>query len=170
MRTYTITDKQISAIHNGMCEIRFLMSHFEEMFKEDSHLNQKLKRAFEYIEPVRKELMDKKDDDFDRVHKLANQMAERHSIRYTIWSIYEIESFDERSNVPEGATIIAPWETDKSIQVKGPSWMDLWLTVEELAGMTEDEDGHKGFGSHAFIEKFVRVADKENTFEVYLGS
>ena len=166
MRTYTITDKQISAIHNGICEIRFLMSHFEEMFKEDSHLNQKLKRAFEYIEPVRKELMDKVDADHDRVYNMSRKVAELNGFKNTIWSMYEINGFDEKSNVPVGSKLLSYYSSKEHyVTVEGPTWLDCWKAADKL--VKESSDDH---GDHVFIEDFRSLKLKEGFYEVSLGS
>lgn len=175
MKTYTITSEQISSIHNAMCDIRVLRENFNEMFKDDSHIVKKLERAFKYLEPVRKDLMDRKDADFDRIYKLSEEYAKDNNITETRWSIYDIDSFEDDSGIPPGAKIVAPWETKKSIIVEGTdvivTWLTLWKAVDDLAKMVKDEDGEvKGFGNHVFIEKFIKVAKEDNTYEVCLGS
>lgn len=171
MKTYSVTSKQVSSIHNGMCEIRQLMSHFEEMFKEDSHFNKGLKRAFNLIEPVRKALMDLKDADDDRAWKRANEMKEAYGFKYTVWSISEIENFSDVSFVPIGVKLIAPWESEEEVEITDNTWLGLWKAVEELASKTKYNDyGDCGFGSHVFIERFRESKDKKNTYEVVLGS
>ena len=167
-KTYTIDSKQISAIHNGMCEIRFLMSHFEEMFKEDCHLNQKLKRAFEYIEPVRKELMDRKDADFDRVFNMAKKVAELNGFKNTIWSIYEIESFEDISNIPVGSKLLSYNSSQEHyVTVEGPTWLDCWKAADKLVKEISDVHGDQ---DHVFIESFRSLKLKEGFYEVVLGS
>lgn len=168
-KTYTITSSQISSLHNGMCSMYRLRDLTQDMFKEDSTINQLINEVFKNIEPVKEDLMGKKDADFDRILKLAKQIASEHELHYSIWSIYDIESFDDKSNVPTGATIVAPWETKQSVVTKGDTWLDLWKAVEELALKAKDEDG-EGLGNHVFIEKFVKVNCLENTYEVWLGS
>ena len=171
MKTFTITAKQVSAIHNGMCEIRHLLFHFEEMFKEDGDLNQKLKRAFNFIEPIRKELMDLKDADYDRAWKRVQDMKQAYGFKYTTWSMYEVENFSDVSYIPVSAKLIASWVSEEEVTVADNTWFGLWKAVEELASLTKyDEYGNYGFGSYIFIENFRKVKDKENTYEVVLGS
>lgn len=174
MKTYTVTDKQVSALHNGMCAMYRLRDMAQDMFKKDSMFNQLMDDAFKYIEPVKKELMDKKDADFDRINNLADEYAKQHNLKKTRWSIYDINHFLESSNVPAGAIIVAPWDTRHSVVVESNSeycsWIELWKAVEKLAVKTIDDDGYVGFGDHVFIEKFTKVKDKENTYEVFLGS
>lgn len=174
MRNYTITDKQVSALHNGMCSMYRLRNIAQDMFKNDSSINQLINDAFKYIEPVKKELLDKKDAHDNEIRALADRHAKTNGFKYTRWSIYEIDSFLNTSNVPPGATIIAPYESDESVVVEGyqnvVSWLDLWKAVEELAAKTKWDDDSVGFGDHVFIEGFVKVDGKENTYEVWLGS
>lgn len=165
-KTYTITSKQISDLHNGMCEIRRMMDMFENMFKEDSHVNQSLIRAFEYIEPVRKELMDRKDADFDRVFNMAKKVADLNGFKNTIWSIYEIENFEDISNIPVGSKILSYYSSQEHyVTVEGPTWLDCWKAADKL--VKESSDDH---GDHVFIESFRSLKLKEGFYEVVLGS
>ena len=170
MRTYTITDKQVSSIHNGMCAVYRLRDITGDMFKSDSMINQLIDEVFKYIEPVKKELMDKKDADFDRIYKLAEEYAKQYNLRETRWSIYDIDNFLESSNVPAFSTIVTDYGKDTSVVVESNSkycsWIELWKAVDKLATL----QGERGFGNHVFIEKFVEVKDKPGTFEVWLGS
>lgn len=169
-KTYTITSEQISGIHNGMCAMSRLRDIAEDMFKKDSSINQLINEVFKYIGPVRKELMDRKDADLDRVFKMAENYAKTNNLRETRWSIYDIDNFLESSNVPAFSTIVSEFSDDVSVVVESNSkycsWIELWKAVDKLATLT----GEHGFGNHVFIEKFVEVKDKPGTFEVWLGS
>ena len=166
-RTYTITDKQISSLHNGMCAMYRLKDIADDMFKRDSTINKLIEEAFKNIEPVKKDLMDKKDADFDRIYKLSDMIAKQHGIKYTRWSIYDIEHFDEKSNVPKGSKIFVG---DVVTEVKGDTWLDLWKAVEEIAVKSISDSGWSGFGDHVFIERFVKNKGDDNSYEVWLGS
>ena len=170
MRTYTITDKQVSSIHNGMCSMYRLRDIAGDMFKNDSTINQLIEDVFKYIEPVKKELMAKKDEDFDRISKLAEEYAKQYNLRKTRWSIYDIDYFLESSNVPAFSTIVSEFSNDVYVIVESNSkycsWIELWKAVDKLATLT----GKEGFGNHVFIEKFVEVKNKPGTYEVWLGS
>jgi len=170
MRTYSITDKQVSSIHNGMCSRYRLRDIAGDMFKKDSTINQLIDEVFKYIEPVKKELMAKKDADYDRIFKIAEEYAQRFNLRETRWSIYDIDNFLESSNVPAFSTIVSEFSNDVYVVVESNSkycsWIELWKAVDKLATLT----GKEGFGNHVFIEKFVEVKDKPGTFEVWLGS
>lgn len=169
-RNYIITSEQVSSIHNGMCSMYRLRDIAEEMFKDDSTINQLIKEAFKYIEPVKKELMDKKDADFDRIYKMAENYSRTNNLKETVWSIYDIDNFLESSNVPAGSTIITDFSDSVSVVVESNSkycsWIELWRAVDKLATLT----GERGFGNHVYIEKFVKVKDKPNTYNVWLGS
>lgn len=167
MQYFDIDSKQISGIHNGMCDLRRAMYECNELFKDDSPINESLKRAFDQLEPIRMHLMNLKDAENDRIRNMADSIASANKFKYTIWSIYEMGSFNDISSVPEGSTLVAPWETEHSVVVEGPTWLDLWRAVEQLADSVE-RHGYRGFGDHAFIEDFREV--KPNVYEVILGS
>lgn len=168
-RTYTITDKQISSLHNGMCSMYRLRDMAQDMFKKDSLFNQLIEDAFKNIEPVKKELMGKKDADFDRIYKLSELIAKQHGFKHTRWSIYDIENFDEKSYVPKGSKVYS-YKGHYVAIVNGDTWLDLWKAVEEIAVNTHDGYGGKGFGNHVFIEGFEKNKGEEGSYEVWLGS
>ena len=169
-KTYTITDKQVSALHNGMCYMYRLRDIAQDMFKSDSTFNQLIDEVFKYVEPVKKELMAKKDADYDRIFKIAEEYAQRFNLRETRWSIYDIDNFLQSSNVPAGSRLVTEFSNDVSVFVESNSeycsWIELWKAVDKLATLTDEQ----GFGNHVFIEKFVEVKDKPGTYEVWLGS
>ena len=158
MKTFTITYKQIQQIHNAMCFLNM----------------GDLPRAVDYLKPVRDDLMKAYDYHQDSIREQADRFAKAKNFKYTRWSIYEPLALINSSNVPAGATIVAPWETKESVVVEGykgaVSWIELWEAVEKLARATKWSDGEIGFGDHVFIEGFHPVEGKENTYEVSLGS
>jgi len=158
MKTFYITYKQIQQIHNAMCFLN--MGDFP--------------RAIDYLKPVRDELMKDFDHHQDSIREQADWFAKEKDLKYTRWSIYEPLALINSSDVPAGATIVAPWKTKESVVVEGykgrVSWEELWEAVEKLARATKGSDGEIGFGNHVFIEGFHPVEGKENTYEVSLGS
>lgn len=170
MKTYQITGEQISKIHNGMCSLRRVIDLCDDLFKENSSFVKGLKEAISYIEPVRKVLVDMKDDDMNRIREIAEEISARHNFEYTRWSIYDIESFSDKSVVPTGALLCAPYDSKESVVVKGDTWLDLWKAVEELGSKTITGESYRGFGYHVFIERFTKVKNEENAYEVWLGS
>ena len=172
---FNITGKQISSIHNSTCDMYILHNVLTEMFKSDSEILKTFDRAFSRLKPVRDELMKLKDEHDDHIREQAKVYAQNHGFRHTTWSIYDIDSLLNTSNVPAGSIIITPYDSNDSVVVEGykgtVSWLELWKAVEKLASITRcNETGRIGFGNHVFIEKFVPVEGKENTFEVWLGS
>lgn len=168
MRTYSITSKQCSSIHNAMCDINNLLHEFKMTFKEDSHFIKSLERAAYYLDPVRKDLMARVDADHDRIWNLQNQVRKQNQFKYTVWSIYDLESFDELSGIPEGTKLKSEY-SDVVVTVDGTTWLDAWKAVEKIAAATQwNEDERNGFGDHVFIEKFVKQED--GSYLVWLGS
>lgn len=151
-----------------MCDIRHLLDEFKRTFKEDSHYIKSLERAASYLDPVRKDLMARVDADHDRIWNLQNQVRKQNEFKYTVWSIYDLDSFDELSGIPVGAKLLSEY-SGVEVTVDGPTWLDAWKAVEKLASASIwDEAGRRGFGDHVFIEKFVRQDD--GSYIVWLGS
>jgi len=169
MTIFTITDKQISSIHNAMCSMYWLDRTVSEMFKSDSDMVYRVSEVRKYLEPVRDELMKLKDAHEDKIRKLADALAIEHRFTNTIWSIYEIDSFLDETDIPVGSWITSEFNS-KAVEVEGFSekatWLDLWKAAEKLASL----NGDSGFGNHVFIEKFHKDSKKENTYDVWLGS
>ena len=169
--SFTITGQQVSSVHNAMCYLRRLESIVSENFKDNSDVSRYVNETVKYLGPVRDELMALKDIHDDAIREQASRFKKERNFKHTEWSIYDITSLINTSNVPDGAKIVAPWDSKESVVVEGfkgrVSWLDLWNSVEKLAQAT---DPVRGFGDHVFIERFVPVEGEENTFEVWVGS
>lgn len=164
MIDFKITSEQIRLIHNGMCYLNRVEQDINEMFKEDSQLVVQFNKAIEYLKPVRDELVKLKDSHHDKIYKECERYREEKRFTQTLWSIYDIESILDKSNVPVGAVIICPNHSIETSQVKGPRWIDLWDCGEEIARNTQ------GFGDHCFIENFRKHEKLENCYVLELGS
>lgn len=163
MKTYEIKSDQVSTLHNCVLDVKTCLRQMEEMFKSNSQIVKSLQNAVRYLEPVIKELMDKKDRDFDRSHEYFQQVEREYKFQ-TIWSMYEIDSLDEQSHVPVGSILKAPYYSNHEVVVNDSSWLGLWKAVDELAKKTG------GLGDHVFIEGFYRSQTNDNVYEVSLGS
>lgn len=166
MKTYTVTSKQVSNIHNAMCSVRSMKDLMEETFKDDSRFVQDINYIFNLLEPIRKELMDKKDAEDDDIRDQAEVVRRVNGLKHSIWSIYGMDSFDSKSPVPVGSKIVS-WYTrgDESVTVEGETWLDLWKAADKLIGQTIDDHG-----DHVFIEGFKKVRGDDSAYEVILGS
>lgn len=170
MRYFTITDQQIKDIHNAMCDMYQLNDAINEMFKPESTLVKRFNDVYKRLKPVRDQLMKVRDECDDNIRALADELAKQHKFKYTRWSIYDIYSLLDKSNIPAGALICAPYESSESVTVKGDTWLDLWKAVEELASKTKFNENEVGFGDHVFIEKFTKLRNDDTAYEVWLGS
>jgi len=162
MKAYNITSKQISAIHNGMCSVRRLEDVTKDLFKDDSSFSRLIHDIIKNIEPVRKDLMDKVDADYDKNYNYYKSISQSENITNTIWSIYEVDNLYDESNVPKNTIIRAEGFVT---HITNNRWIDLWKAVDSLARQYEDD-----FGSHVFIEKFVHDDKRPGEYEVWLGS
>ena len=164
-KTYTVTSSQVSKIHNALVYLNYALDIAKENFKDESRIVRELTAASEYLTPVSEELNQKKDKDWDKMYKMADSVKELYGFENSIWSIYEIESFEDKSSVPSGSKLIS-YYSGKSIfvTVEGPTWLDLWEATDKLIGLTKDLHG-----DHIFIEKYFK-SKIDNFYEVSLGS
>lgn len=166
MSNFVLSDKEVSDLHNAKCYLNYAIEHCSEMFKEDAHFVQNMKRSLKYLEPVAARVMKIQDDIRERNAETASRIAKTNDFKNSIWSIYEVESFENNSPVPVGAKLRSYYTgKDVIVPVEGPTWFDLWKATDKLIGMTRDTHG-----DHIFIEGYYKVKDETNVYEVSLGS
>ena len=164
-KTYTITSSQVTQIHNAWVDLNAAYLQASEQFKTDSHLVKSLDRALKALSPVRDDVVRRKDKDWDKQYKKAERVKKFYGFKNSIWSIYEIESFDDTSSVPSGSKLISYYSgRDISVSVEGPTWLDLWKATDKLIGLTRDIHGDL-----VFIEQYFK-SKTDNFYEVSLGS
>lgn len=159
-----VTKEEVSALHNARCYLLYALNECDETFKETSSFVKNLRRSLKELDPVAKRLTAIQDEINDRRDATAKRIGELNGFTHSIWSMYEVESFEALSPVPSGAKLIS-WYADKdtSVTVEGITWLDLWKATDKLIGMTADEHG-----DHVFVEGYRKVGD--NLYEVQLGS
>ena len=162
--TYTLTEKDVSNLHNARVYLLHALEHCNEMFKEDAQFIQNMKRSMNYLEPVSTRLTKEMDEIRDRQFNMARRIAKNNGFNNSIWSMYEVENFESTSPVPAGAKLRS-YYTKKSVTVEGSTWLDLWKATDKLIEMTSDEHG-----DHVFIEAYRKVKSEDNIYEVSLGS
>ena len=164
-KTYTITSEQVSQIHNAWCDLSDAYQQASSQFKEDSQIVRTLRRALDYIDPVRKDVVGRKDRDWDKQYAQANNISKIHGFKHSIWTIYEIDSFMDKSSVPVGSTLYSYYSgKHKVVVVEGPTWLDLWKATDQLIKSTAEEHG-----DHVFIENYIKT-DTPGVYEISLGS
>jgi hypothetical protein len=165
-KTYEITAKQVSQIHNAWVYLNNALSHCDEMFREDSPFVQCLRKSLKELGPVRKDVMDRKDADLMKGYEMSKRIADLNGFKDTIWSIYDVESFLDGSPVPMGSKIRSYYSSKEfTVKVEGPSWIDLWKATDKLVKLTQGDHG-----DHVFIEGYYKVEGVDGLYEVSLGS
>jgi hypothetical protein len=162
-KTYTITSDQVSNIHNAGVYLSDALREAEELFKADSYILKNLKSAVRELEPVRKDVVGRKDKDWDQAYTMFERIRALNNFNYSIWSIYEVENMTLPSCVPAGSKLKS-FYTDSTVVVEGQTWLDLWKATNDLIKQSSDEHG-----GHVFIEAF-RKTNTDGVYEVILGS
>lgn len=165
-KTYDITSRQVSRIHNAWVYLNQALTVAKEQFKDDSSLVRSITTALAELTPVRSDVVSRKDADMDKLMEMARRIAELNDLHHTVWSIYDMESFSDLSPVYPGCTLISEYNgDDTSVIVKGSTWLDLWIATNEL--VKKNPDAH---GNHIFIEGYKQSPSDPNLFYVYFGS
>lgn len=164
MTTYALTEKEVSALHNARCYLLNALEHCNEMFKEDANFVKQMKLSLDYLNPVASRVMKIKDQIHEDRWERSKRIAKLNDFKHSIWSMYVVDNFEDISTVPVGAKLCS-FYTDQTVTVEGPTWLDLWKATEKLIEMTRDDHG-----DHVFIESFDKVKNKDNLYEVSLGS
>lgn len=166
MSNFVLTDKEVSDLHNAKCYLNFAIEHCSEMFKEDAHFIQNMKRSLNYLEPVASRVMKIQDEIREDKWERSQRIAKLNDFKHSIWSMYEIESFEDKSIVPAGAKLRSYYTgNDIIVNVEGSTWLDLWKATDKLIGMSRD-----AHGDHVFIEAYNKAKNEDNIYEVSLGS
>lgn len=164
--TYTLTEKEVSALHNAKCYLIYALDHCDEMFKEDASFVKQMKMSMDYLKPVATRLMKELDEARERNAETASRIAKTNEFKNTVWSIYEVSNFEEQSGIPIGAKLYSYYSgKDITVTVEGPTWFDVWKATDKLIGMTREDHG-----DHIFIESYDKVKNQDNVYEVNLGS
>lgn len=163
---FELTDKEVSNLHNAKCYLLYALEHAREMYKPDSDFVRNLERSMGYLEPVASRVMKIKDAIHEDRWERAQRIAQLNGFDNSIWSMYEIESFDSKSGIPVGSKIRS-WYSGKDfeVSVEGPTWLDVWKATDTLIRSTRDIHG-----DHVFIEHYAKVKGLDNVYEVSLGS
>lgn len=164
--TYELTDKEVSDLHNAKCYLLYAIEHCGDMFREDALFLKNMKESMKYLEPVATRVMKIKDDIRDNAWNMAQNIGKNNNFNHTIWSMYEVNNFEDKSSVPVGAKLRSYYSgKDFTVTVEGPTWIDLWKATDKLISMTENLHG-----DHIFIEGYFKAKDEDNIYEVSLGS
>ena len=162
--TYELTAKEVSDLHNARVYLLHALEHCSEVFKEDSYVVENLKRSMKYLKPVATRVIKIQDDIRDNIFNVSRNIAKNNNFKHSIWSIYDVENFEDKSPVPVGAKLSSYYSgKDFTVTVEGPTWLDLWKATDKLIASTEDMHG-----DHIFIEQYNKISD--NVYEVSLGS
>jgi hypothetical protein len=164
MSTYTISDTEVSSIHNAVCYLRNAIDSAKSTLRDDSDIVRSLERAMSTIEPLRKRVMDEQDAAMDNQMDYFGEVQKENGF-HSIWSIYNQGIyFNQKHNLPVGAlfTCYDVPEPDNRFKVEGNTWLDVWKTVDKYLEYYSDY-----VGDHIFIERFTV---KDDRVYIVLGS
>lgn len=169
MAQYVISDKDVSTLHNSFLYLRNALEHAKETLSPNSIIIRSLEDSVKYLQPLRDELVGKKDELWDKQCNYFRDVQQNNDFA-SIWSIFTYDdfAFEQKHNLPVGAEFIC-WdvpEADARFKLEGDTWLDVWKCVDRYLDYYADH-----VGNHLFIESFT-VVDKNGKkyIKVSLGS
>lgn len=160
MKELTISREQATTLHNSMCTLRCAIEELESILRPE--LFNRINHGLSGVESIRKYLFDIIDQEMEDADSIAKKFAKENDIKWTIWSIYSKQLSDEHGFPID--TPIKCFETDGMAFVSGPTYGDLWKTIDRLV-----HEYCADFGCHIFVEDF-RYDPKHNVVRVSFGS
>lgn len=160
----TITADEFKTIHNAVWELDCLVDRLEEVLKPELYI--KLVTARNNIRRGLAGAYEQDNAAFDRKSKHYRKTKELLGIRFTEWSLYEVDDLSSRHPY-EGADRVVyrdHWG-DQPVQcsINGLTWAALWIAAE--ACVRDSDDAH-----HAFIEGFRPSKEDPRTLILSTGS
>jgi hypothetical protein len=169
MANFTITDKDVSTIHNSFLYLRNALEHATDTLNPNSHIIRSLEECVKYLKPLRDELVGKQDEIWNKQHNYFRDVQQNNNF-LSIWSIYTYDDFkfEEKHNLPVGAEFVC-WdvpEADARFKLEGDTWFDVWKCVDRYLDYYSDY-----VGDHLFVEGFsVEHKNQKAYIKVILGS
>lgn len=160
----TLTAEEFTTIHNAVWELDCLVDRLEEVLKPELYI--KLVTARNNIRKGLASAYEQDDAAFKRKSNHYGEVKAQLDIKYTAWSLYEVENLSDRHPF-EGADRVVykdHWG-DHPVQcsINGHTWAALWIAAE--ACVRDSNDSH-----HAFIEGFRRSKEDPRTLILQTGS
>jgi hypothetical protein len=169
MAQYTITDKDVSTIHNGVLYLTNALEYAKDTLNSNSAIVRHLEESIKYLKPIRDELVGKKDEMWDKQYNYFRDVQQNNDFA-SIWSIFTYDNFafEQKHNLPAGAEFIC-WdvpEADARFKLEGDTWFDVWKCVDRYLDYYADY-----VGNYLFIEGFeVIQKNQKHYIKVVLGS
>ena len=169
MAQYTITDKDVSTIHNGVLYLTNALEYAKDTLNSNSAIVRHLEESIKYLKPIRDELVGKKDELWNKQYNYFRDIQQNNDFA-SIWSIFTYDNFlfSDKHNLPIGAEFIC-WdvpEADARFKLEGESWFAVWKCVDRYLDYYADY-----VGNHLFIEGFeVIQKNHKHYIKISLGS
>ena len=169
MANYTITDKDVSTLHNGVLYLTNAVEYAKDTLNSNSQIIRYLEESIRYLKPIRDDLMGKQDDLWNEQNNYFRDVQQNNNF-LSIWSIYTYDDFkfEEKHNLPVDVEFIC-WdvpEVDARFKLEGDTWFDVWKSVDRYLDYYSDY-----VGDHLFIEGFTIEYKKQKAYiKVILGS
>lgn len=146
---FTLTRKDFSDIHNGLCYLRFAMQDLEEVLSPA--LMQKITKAANSIEKGFAGVREQEVAEFDRKSEHYKAVANEHNITTAVWSIFDVESLYTKAEGFDDAVALN-YMGQRVFMGSGPkTWVDLFKAADIAIRDSEDY--------HVFVEGFHKTKE-----------
>ena len=152
--SYTVTEQQITEIHNGLCHLRFARHHLEEVLAatQIEGIQKGISMIMNAFAPLREE----SDRRHNQKYEMYQAYGETHNFK-SVWSVYSVESMDDLCDF-NGSYLVysGHWGEKGPVRIKLPqgklTWGEMWAFAD--CAIRESGDEH-----HIFIERIVKKED-----------
>ena len=163
MNNFTITDKELRDIHNGMCMLDNIVGDLEDVIHPDWYkkllkASKEIRSGFAGVHEQESKQFDEKCQHYDSVRQDLGLTA--------TWSIYEITDLNKAHPFggAEYITYSDHWGKCEVVKaIAGLTWSALYMAAN--AAIRDSGDEH-----HTFIEKFTPIPDKPGYLNLSTGS
>ena len=169
MSSYTVSNQDVSTLHNGVLYLNNALEHAKDTLNSNSTIVRYLEESIRYLKPIRDDLVGKQDDLWNKQHDYFRDVQQNNDF-VSIWSIYTYDDFkfEDKHNLPVGAEFIC-WdvpEADARFKLEGDTWFDVWKSVDRYLDYYSDY-----VGDHLFVEGFkVEQKNGKTYIKISLGS
>lgn len=159
---YTITRKEASDIHNGICELYALKQQVTGVIHPD--LVQRLNRAFDLLEKGFADVREQENKEFESKMDLFEITRKTFGFK-SVWSIYDFDMNEGFGGRPGYLAKELVYDWDRTVRIPlpdNPTFLQLWGAADAALKESGDEN-------HVFIEGF-RLSEDGRALRLVTGS
>lgn len=152
MDDVTLTGKEFSKLHNGLCDVYNVLANMRHTLGEQCKLTASLNKAQKNIEAALYRVRHDKEQAYANKREYFELTAKEYGFK-SIWCLHEVNFFKDAHPFSKATTL--NYQKVK-VHIQGKTWLDLYKAADEAIKLSGDEH-------HIYIEAFgvARGSDGE---------